>query len=139
MLGAIVSLPILAIIAAVHLYWAAGGQWGKAAAVPERDGKPVLTPGALGTLAVAGGLAVVAVVVAMQAGVLWPGPLRPVTRVVSWAAAVVFGLRAVGDFRYVGFFKQVKGSRFARLDTVFYAPLCVVLAIAVSDVAAEGA
>ena len=32
--------------------------------------------------------------------------------------AVVFLARAVGDFRYVGFFKRVRGTRFARLDTI---------------------
>lgn len=33
--------------------------------------------------------------------------------------------RAVGDFRLVGFFKKVKGSEFALMDTLLYSPLCV--------------
>lgn len=37
-------------------------------------------------------------------------------------------LRGVGEFRYVGLFKRVKGSRFARNDTRFYSPLCLMLA-----------
>jgi hypothetical protein len=35
--------------------------------------------------------------------------------------------RAIGDSELMGFFKQVKDSRFARLDTWAYSPLCVVL------------
>ena len=38
-------------------------------------------------------------------------------------------LRAIGDFRYVGFFKRVRDSSFARLDTLAYSPLCAGLAV----------
>jgi len=41
----------------------------------------------------------------------------------------VFALRAIGDFRHVGFFKRVRGCRFARLDTLAYSPLCTALAL----------
>jgi hypothetical protein len=41
----------------------------------------------------------------------------------------------VGDFRLVGFFKRVRGNAFARLDTLVYAPLCLVLAVGVFYVA----
>ncbi len=36
---------------------------------------------------------------------------------------------AIGDFRLVGFWKRIRDSRFARLDTAVYSPLCLVLAI----------
>jgi hypothetical protein len=38
-------------------------------------------------------------------------------------------LRAIGDFRYVGFFKRIRDSKFARLDTLAYSPLCAALAV----------
>ena len=41
--------------------------------------------------------------------------------------AGVFLVRAIGDFRYVGFFKKIKGTIFANLDTKFYTPLCILL------------
>ena len=44
-------------------------------------------------------------------------------------------MRAIGDFRYVGFFKRVRGSRFARMDTTLYSPLCLALAAGVAAVA----
>jgi len=47
--------------------------------------------------------------------------------------------RAVGDFKYVGFFKTVRASRFAVLDTWFYSPLCALLALgALWSVAGRG-
>ena len=46
---------------------------------------------------------------------------------VSSAIAILLFARASGDSELVGFFKEVKGSRFARLDTWVYSPLCVVL------------
>jgi hypothetical protein len=53
-------------------------------------------------------------------------------RWVRWLAiamAGAFGLRAVGEFRLVGFFKRVKGTRFARMDTLVYSPLCALLSL----------
>ena len=35
-----------------------------------------------------------------------------------------------GNFRLVGFFKKVRGTRFATLDTRYYSPLCLFLAAA---------
>jgi hypothetical protein len=46
--------------------------------------------------------------------------------VISAIALLMFA-RAIGDSNLVGFFKEVKGSRFARLDTWVYSPLCLVL------------
>jgi hypothetical protein len=41
----------------------------------------------------------------------------------------------VGEFKYVGFFKRVRGTRFATLDTLVYSPLCLLLAAGVAWVA----
>jgi len=57
-----------------------------------------------------------------------PG-LSGLVRVGAWLIAAAFALRAIGDFRYVGFFKRVRESRFARLDTFAYSPLCTLLAL----------
>lgn len=46
-----------------------------------------------------------------------------------WAIAILFGLRAIGEFRYIGFFKKFKDSKFAEYDTKYYSPLCLIIAI----------
>lgn len=43
--------------------------------------------------------------------------------------STLFALRSVGDFRYIGFFKRKRKSKFARLDTALYSPLCALIAI----------
>ena len=44
------------------------------------------------------------------------------------AIGAVFALRAIGDFRLMGFFKREHGSEFARRDTRIYSPLCALIA-----------
>lgn len=54
---------------------------------------------------------------------------------IYWAAggtryskAVIPQIRAIGDFKYVGVFKKVQRTGFARNDTKIYTPLCVIIA-----------
>ena len=66
-----------------------------------------------------------------RAGLWTPSwPPRAVFSVGTWVWAGVFTLRAVGDFRLVGFFKRPSDSRFARRDTRLYSPLCLALGLA---------
>lgn len=119
---------ILAILAMLHVYWAAGGKIGKTAAVPTRDDKPLFAPTPFTTIIVALGLFAMAALNAVRIGwIAAPGNSRFV-RAGLWLTAAIFLLRAVGDFRYVGFFKRHRDSRFARLDTRLYSPLCLLLA-----------
>ena len=104
-------------------------------AVPSVNGKPLFVPSARATIAVGLVLLLFAVLVAATAGLVQVG-LSP--RLLSWASfALALGLlaRAVGEFKYVGFFKRVRGSRFATLDTLLYSPLCLLLAVGVALVA----
>lgn len=45
------------------------------------------------------------------------------------AVATIFSLRALGDFRYVGFFKKIRETQFGRMDTLIYAPLSFIIAL----------
>lgn len=116
---------LLAIIGAIHFYWAAGGSRGLGLAIPTVPGpsrRPVFTPGRGGTAA-AGILFVMAA--AISAGLLLPSRQSTLLR----AMAAVFALRAVGEFRYVGFFKRVRSTPFATWDTRLFSPLCVALGL----------
>jgi hypothetical protein len=46
-----------------------------------------------------------------------------------WTLAVVFLLRSLGDFRYVGFSKRIYGTPFATFDTWLYSPLTLLLGL----------
>jgi hypothetical protein len=39
--------------------------------------------------------------------------------------SVIFLIRAVGDFKYIGFFKRIQETPFAKMDSKFYSPLCL--------------
>jgi hypothetical protein len=123
-----IGIAILVLLAALHIYWAAGGKSGKTAAIPEVKGAPLFRPGPMGTLAVALALLAVAGLLALRIGDAAPASLRIFVKAGTWIAALIFAVRAIGDFRYVGFFKSVRGTRFARQDSLFYSPLCVLLA-----------
>ena len=124
---------IFVLISLIHIYWASGGKAGSDAVVPQVPGtsggelEPAFKPTAFGTLLVAAGLAVIALLVCLRVGLF--------TSVVShwtlqWAISAIALLmfaRAIGDSHLVGFFKQAAGSKFARLDTWAFSPLCVVL------------
>ena len=126
---------LLGVIAALHVYWAVGGSWGSDVVVPttpdgpdaNSDGSPAFSPGALATAAVAALLVVAALVPLGAAGAVDLPVPEELVRFAIWALAVVLLVRAVGDFRYVGAFKRVRGTRFARLDDRFYTPLCLAL------------
>src|SRR5207253_5847018 len=108
---ALVVVIAFVALSAIHVYWALGGGMGKTAAVPELDSRPAFVPSARSTLAVAVGLASCAVLVAAGAGlVVSSSPAAWVTWL-SFVLALVLVARGVGDFRLVGFFKRVRGTR----------------------------
>jgi uncharacterized protein (DUF2062 family) len=134
-LVALLTAAALSALGVVHIYWAMGGRSGSGAAVPELAGRPAFKPSRTGTLAVAIALFAAALLVATAGRVLFDPLAPPTVRLLTFCLGAVFLARAVGDFRLVGLFKRVRGSRFARLDTWVYAPLCLILGIAALFVA----
>ena len=47
----------------------------------------------------------------------------------GWIIPILFLLQAIGEFKYIGYFKSVKGTNFGKLDTKFFSPLCLLIAI----------
>lgn len=122
---------VFAGLAALHVFWALGGKAIGGAAVPEVNGAPAFVPSAAATLAVAAALTAAMLVVLAQSGLV-PVPLPAVAvRAAAYVLGTVFLLRAIGEFRLVGFFKSVRGTQFATYDTYLYSPLCLLLGLAV--------
>jgi hypothetical protein len=132
---AVALIAIFAFLASVHVYWAFGGQYAKVAAIPELRGSPSFVPGRITTLLVACCLFACAALIGAGTGFI-DAPVPAM--VVQWGCfglALLLLLRAIGDFRLVGFFKTIRGSRFAWLDSALYSPLCLALALGVFLVA----
>ena len=127
------------VLAGWHVYMAVTPRVGtsESGAVPSVGGKALFVPSRRATLAVAVVLLLFAGLVAATAGLV-PLALPPVLLAwMSYALALGLLARAIGEFKYVGFFKRVRGSRFATLDTFVYSPLCLLLAAGVAIVAAR--
>ncbi len=129
----IAATIILMLIAAIHFYWAMGGSTGKAGAIPTIGAKPIFTPTRRVTAAVGGALLLMASLVAATGGAV--APPAPALHIATALLALAFAARAIGDFRYVGFFKQVTGGAFARRDSYLYSPLCLLIAALIGVVA----
>lgn len=124
------GLTLLA-IGGMHLYWGCGGKRGAAKAIPTLpDGAPLFLPGPLACFAVGFGLIWCAdyyLAIAVDFPLQLPFGKE---KWMIWLLAAVFLARAVGDFRYVGFFKTVRSTEFGRLDSRYYSPLCLLLGLA---------
>ena len=132
---AVIVVAVFVALALWHFYMAVAPSVGRTGAVPMTDGKPLFVPSVRATVAVGTVLLLFALLVAGTAGFLSFGLPVWVLRWLSYGLALGLLARAVGEFRYVGFFKRVVGSRFATLDTFVYSPLCLALAMGVALVA----
>lgn len=122
-------------LAVWHFYMALVVASGVTGAVPSVEGKPLFVPTRTATAGVGVVLLLFAVLVAGTARLVSVGLPAVVLSWLSYALAVGLLARAIGEFRYVGFFKRVRGTKFARRDTLLYSPLCLLLAVAVALVA----
>jgi hypothetical protein len=137
MWSAEIDAVVFALIGLLHVYWALGGNWGADVALPTHGGLPsspprfTFHPTPAGTFIVALLLFAAAAVVLGQVGLIGDPaqPYHMVFQVGAWVLAALFLLRAIGEFRYVGFFKRVRGTEFARWDTWLFSPLCLVIAV----------
>ncbi len=130
---------IFLLLSCIHFYWAFHILFTAStrlmnATVPEANGKPLFAPSFGATLLVAVGLLVFAFLSAWGIQPIYKG-MSPFMVSPWWCVygnlsiAIIFLLRSIGDFKYVGFFKKIEGTAFARNDTRFYSPLCLFIAV----------
>lgn len=127
LIGMILSAVFVA-LAALHAFWVVKGSADLSSFVPQTGtaGEPTFRPGRLATATVALLLAAAAGICASQAELLGL-PRWPLARAGVWTLTVLFLLRAIGDFKYVGFFKRIRDTRFGRMDTRVFSPLCLAI------------
>ena len=130
----IATALIFLTISLMHVNWAfAKSQVGNSA-IPTQDGKPLFKPSTGMTLLVALALLISALLVLGTLGFGRLGLPLWLFKVGSWGVATILFVRAIGDFRLVGFFKRVRNTPFARNDTLYYSPLCLYLALSCAAV-----
>lgn len=124
----LIDFAILISISLLHFYWALGGKWASQSVLPmKKNGLPVFKPGVFVTLLVAFGLLIFALLILanleMFSQIIALQFLGPLT----WLVAIIFLIRAFGDFRFVGFSKRIKNTTFSRKDSLYYSPLSLLI------------
>lgn len=123
----LILTAIFSCIAVIHIYWAFGGNWGKQQAIPTTtNGKPLFTPGFSACLGVSIAFLSLITFIYIENFNYFP----PAIYTSLWVCiALIFLVRSTGDFKYVGFFKKIRETKFAKLDTNYYSPLCLFIAL----------
>lgn len=123
-----INTAIFLLLSALHFYWVFGGKWAAEKVIPTSlEGKSMLNPSKVSTSIVALGLLFFAVIIYLQ-NHLFSIPLQYLKYLPLFIAGI-FLLRSIGDFKYVGFFKKINNTVFAKNDSKIYSPLCLYLAI----------
>lgn len=127
---------VLAFLSGLHFYWAFGGKWASEATVPvNAKNEKVLRPNFIACLMVGLGLLATGIFILIKVSLIHFNLWGWISNYGLWLIAAVFILRAIGDFKYAGFFKKIKHSTFAAKDTKYYSPLCLALGVLIIAVA----
>lgn len=126
----IILSVIFILLSIIHIYWLAGGQWGLKKAIPTKsENADFRPPPKLATLIVAIALALFGLIYLVRlepVNIPFPNGLLHYGH---WMIPSIFILRAIGEFKYVGVFKKIRNTEFAKADTKWFSPLCLGIGI----------
>jgi len=123
---ALVLFLVFMVLSGFHFYWFFGGEWGLAKVIPSKGSQAeTLAIPKFATLLVAIVLLSFGLIYLLSSGIIQLQLPKLLTNFVYWFIPVIFILRSIGEFRYVGFFKNIKDTDFAKADTQIFSPLCL--------------
>jgi len=134
-LSIIVSF-IMLIVASLHFYWVFGGKYGLMSAGPSLEGDKDFIPSRILTLVVAVillGFSILAIQLVSPIELL-----KDYIHYIGYLVSAIFVIRAIGDFKYVGFFKKMYNSNFSTLDTKYFSPVILFLGISYGILSSYG-
>jgi hypothetical protein len=121
---------IFTIISGFHFYWAMGGKVGFDVVLPSNtEGSKALKPSKSITCIAALVFLSIAIFYLIKADLIGFTLPQLISNYGLYTLASVLIIRAMGDFKYVGFFKKIKNTPFADYDTKYYSPLCLFLGL----------
>lgn len=114
----------------IHFNWVIGGKFGFSESLPTKEsGERVLNPKKIDSAIVGIGLTIFGIFYILKSGLMEYDIPAWIMKYGSWIIPIIFLLRAIGEFRYVGFFKSIKKTEFGKLDTKLFSPLCLAIGI----------
>lgn len=126
----LINFIIFTALGFLHFYWAIGGEYGFSVSLPTKEnGERVLNPKKIDSAIVGLGLISFGAFYLLKTELIEYTLPNWITTYGGWIIPSIFLLRALGDFKYVGFFKQVTKTNFAYMDTKYFSPLCLIIGI----------
>jgi Protein of unknown function (DUF3995) len=127
---AILLFLVFLFLSLLHFYWGFGGNWRTKVVFPTKDDNiPTKNPGPIPTFIVALGLLGFGFFVLAKYDAINVGLPAWLEKFGAWIIAGIFIVRAIGDFKYVGFFKKYKQTKFGQYDIKYYSPLSLAIGI----------
>lgn len=129
-IAVVINTVIFFLLSLIHFYWAFGGRlWYDDVLPTNSRGTQKLNPSTTAGLIVALGLLFFALITIGNGGLFNRYIKMVYFRYGALLISSIFLLRAIGDFRFIGFFKIVKHTRFGANDTQFFSPLCLFISL----------
>lgn len=130
MMAALLLSLIFIGLGIIHFNWVAGGKFGFSVSLPTKEnGEKVLNPKKIDSAIVGIGLTLFGIFYFLKSGVTDTNLPEWIIKYGGWVIPSIFLLRAIGEFKYVGFFKRVKNTAFGKWDSRLFSPLCLAIAI----------
>jgi hypothetical protein len=126
----VINTTIFLLLSILHFYWTFGGKlWYEDVLPTNSRGLNRMNPSMTACLIIAFGLIFLAFITAGNQGLFDKYVKRKYFRYGALTIVVIFFLRAIGDFRFIGFFKTVTRTKFGINDTQIFSPLCLFVAL----------
>ena len=126
----IILFAVFSSLGFIHFYWLLGGKWGLEKALPTKEaGQKAMEPPKIATVIVGIGLISFGLIYLIKIGLINFQIPNWIITYGSWIIPSIFILRAIGDFNYVGLFKKIKNTEFAKADSKWFIPLCLIIGI----------
>jgi len=125
-----ILIIVFLIISIIHFYWVFGGLKGLNRALPtDEKGKRILNPGKIETSIVGLGLIFFALYYSTKIGIFQIELPKLIVDYSGWIISSIFILRAIGEFKYVGFFKKIRNTEFGKFDTRYFSFVSLTIGI----------
>ena len=126
----ITLLTIFTLLSLIHFYWLFGGKWGLEQVIPTKENQTnTLSIPKFATLIVALVLLLSGLLYLLKSGLVNIQIPNWILNYGYWIIPSIFVMRVIGDFKYVGFFKKIKDTEFAKADSKWFIPLCLTIGI----------
>ena len=124
----ILNITIFFLLSALHFYWAFGGTKGRKVSIPtDSNGRKLFNPSFSITIFIAVGFVFFAAVNVAYQNWMNLAATQNYPKYGMLVIGIIFLLRTIGDFNYIGLTKTHKQSKFAKFDTLLYIPFCLLL------------